>query len=31
VQTADELYPIVENILGELDRWLSDAEPPELR
>ena len=25
---ADELYPIVENILDELDRWLSVSRPP---
>ena len=25
---ADELYPMVENILDELDRWLSVSEPP---
>jgi AcrR family transcriptional regulator len=25
---ADELYPIVENILDELDRWLSISTPP---
>ena len=25
---ADELYPIVENILDELDRWLSISRPP---
>jgi AcrR family transcriptional regulator len=25
---ADELYPIVENLLGELDRWLSVSRPP---
>jgi AcrR family transcriptional regulator len=25
---ADELYPIVENILDELDRWLSVSGPP---
>jgi AcrR family transcriptional regulator len=28
---ADELYPIVENLLGELDRWLSVSRPPALR
>jgi AcrR family transcriptional regulator len=28
---ADELYPIVENILDELDRWLSVSRPPALR
>ncbi len=28
---ADELYPIVENILDELDRWLSVSGPPALR
>ena len=28
---ADELYPIVENILGELDRWFSVSRPPALR
>lgn len=25
---ADELYPIVENVLDELDRWLSISRPP---
>jgi hypothetical protein len=25
---ADELYPIVENLLDELDRWLSVSGPP---
>ena len=25
---ADELYPIVENVLDELDRWLSFSRPP---
>lgn len=25
---ADELYPIVENVLDELDRWLSASGPP---
>jgi hypothetical protein len=25
---ADELYPIVENVLDELDRWLSVSGPP---
>jgi AcrR family transcriptional regulator len=25
---ADELYPMVENVLDELDRWLSAPEPP---
>ena len=25
---ADELYPIVENVLDELDRWLSVSRPP---
>jgi hypothetical protein len=25
---ADELYPIVENGLDELDRWLSVSGPP---
>src|ERR1017187_1746045 len=28
---ADELYPIVENILDELDRWLSVSRAPALR
>jgi AcrR family transcriptional regulator len=28
---ADELYPIVENVLGELDRWFSVSPPPALR
>ncbi len=28
---ADEMYPIVENILDELDRWLSVSRPPALR
>jgi AcrR family transcriptional regulator len=28
---ADELYPIVENLLGELDRWLSVSRPPAVR
>jgi AcrR family transcriptional regulator len=28
---ADELYPIVENLLDELDRWLSVSRPPALR
>jgi AcrR family transcriptional regulator len=28
---ADELYPIVENVLDELDRWLSVAGPPARR
>ncbi len=27
-EIADELYPIVENILDELDRWLSASRPP---
>ena len=27
-QIADELYPVVENILDELDRWLSVSGPP---
>jgi AcrR family transcriptional regulator len=27
-QIADELHPIVENILNELDRWLSVSGPP---
>ena len=27
-EIADELYPIVENILDELDRWLSVSRPP---
>ena len=30
-EIADELYPIVENILDELDRWLSVSGPPALR
>ena len=30
-EIADELYPIVENILDELDRWLSASGPPVLR
>lgn len=30
-QIADRLYPIVENIVDELDRWFSDDGPPELR
>jgi hypothetical protein len=25
---ADELYPVVENILDELDRWFSVSRPP---
>jgi len=25
-EIADELYPIVENLLDELDRWLSVSE-----
>jgi hypothetical protein len=25
---ADELYPIVENVLDELDRWLNVSGPP---
>lgn len=28
---ADELYPIVENVLDELDRWFSVSPPPALR
>jgi AcrR family transcriptional regulator len=28
---ADELYPIVDNILDELDRWLSVSAPPTLQ
>jgi AcrR family transcriptional regulator len=28
---ADEMYPIIENILDELDRWLSVSGPPALR
>ena len=28
---ADELYPMVENILDELDRWLSVSGPPALQ
>jgi hypothetical protein len=28
---ADELYPIIENIFDELDRWLSVSGPPALR
>jgi AcrR family transcriptional regulator len=28
---ADELYPIVGNVLDELDRWLSASAPPALR
>ena len=28
---ADELYPIVENLLDELDRWFSASGPPEPR
>jgi AcrR family transcriptional regulator len=28
---ANELYPIVQNILDELDRWLSVSAPPTLR
>ncbi len=28
---AKALYPIVENILDELDRWLSVSGPPALR
>jgi AcrR family transcriptional regulator len=28
---ADELYPIVENLLDELDRWLSVSGPPAAR
>lgn len=28
---ADELYPIVENLLDELDRWLVGSGPPALR
>jgi hypothetical protein len=27
-EIADELYPMVENILGELDRWLTVSGPP---
>jgi AcrR family transcriptional regulator len=27
-EIADELYPVVENILDELDRWLSASRPP---
>jgi len=27
-EIADELYPIVENLLDELDRWLSVSAPP---
>ena len=27
-QIADELYPVVANILDELDRWLSVSRPP---
>jgi AcrR family transcriptional regulator len=30
-EIADELYPIVENVLGELDRWLSVSRPPARR
>jgi AcrR family transcriptional regulator len=30
-QIADELYPIVENILDELDHWLAVSGPPALR
>jgi NAD(P)H dehydrogenase (quinone) len=30
-EIADELYPIVENILDELDRWLSVSGPPARR
>jgi AcrR family transcriptional regulator len=30
-EIADELYPIVENILDELDRWLSISAPPALQ
>src|SRR5258707_955893 len=30
-EIADELYPIIENILDELDRWLSASGPPALR
>jgi hypothetical protein len=26
-EIADELYPIVENLLDELDRWLSVSAP----
>jgi AcrR family transcriptional regulator len=29
-EIADELYPIVENLLDELDRWLSVSGPPAL-
>ena len=28
---ADELYPIVENVLDELDRWFSVSPPPAVR
>jgi AcrR family transcriptional regulator len=28
---ANQLYPMVENILDELDRWLSASEPPALQ
>jgi hypothetical protein len=28
---ADELYPVVENILDELDRWFSVSAPPALQ
>jgi hypothetical protein len=27
-EIADELHPIAENILDELDRWLSVSAPP---
>jgi AcrR family transcriptional regulator len=30
-KVADELFPIVENLLDELDRWLSASGPPALR
>jgi AcrR family transcriptional regulator len=30
-QITDELYPIVENILDELDRWLGSSAPPARR
>jgi AcrR family transcriptional regulator len=26
-QIADELYPVIENVLGELDRWFSVSDP----
>jgi hypothetical protein len=26
-EIADELYPMIENVLDELDRWLSVPEP----